>query len=184
MAKDHFNYPALMDAALRGVVRKVIERTAERGIPGSHHFYISFRTDYPGVELPDYLREQYPEEITIVIQHQFWGLEADDDKMAVTLSFRDIHERLVIPWPALTGFADPAVSFGLQFEARGDAAAPAKPKLEVKSRSEPRTEAQMHSLPTPVPAAEQPPGEADKGDAEKPAVRTGEVVTLDAFRKK
>jgi len=184
MAKDHFNYPALMDGALRGIVRSVIERTAERGLPGAHHFYISFRTQYPGVEVPDYLRERYPEEITIVLQHQFWGLEATDEHLAVTLSFRDIHERLVVPWPALTGFADPAVSFGLQFEApAGSVAAEEtgggadKPKA-VPAKPEPRTEASMHALP--VPAAD---GTGDEV-AKPPPGRTGEVVTLDAFRKK
>lgn len=185
MAKDHFNYPALMDGALRGIVRSVLQRTAERGLPGSHHFYISFRTDYPGVEVPEYLREKYPEEITIVLQHQFWGLESNDDQLAVTLSFRDIHERLVVPWPALTGFADPSVSFGLQFEAPGAAAAAVEakekgeggPKL-VPAKTEPRPEATMHALP--APAADTP-----AADAAKPAAgRTGEVVTLDAFRKK
>ncbi|BBK45167.1 hypothetical protein STVA_51870 [Allostella vacuolata] len=182
MAKDHFNYPALMDAALRGIVRKVLERTAERGIPGSHHFYISFRTDFPGVEIPDYLREQYPEEITIVLQHQYWGLEVDDDRLAVTLSFRDIHERLVVPWPALTGFADPSVSFGLQFEARPAAAdGAAKPRIEAKPKGEAPTSAKMHALPVPAPAGDTP---AEDGQAEKPAAKSGEVVTLDAFRKK
>jgi|JI10StandDraft_1071094.scaffolds.fasta_scaffold56621_4 hypothetical protein len=181
MAKDHFNYPAIMDGALRGVVRTVLERTAERGIPGAHHFYISFRTDHPGVEIPDYLREKYPEEITIVLQHQFWGLECDDARMAVTLSFRDIHERLVVPWAALTGFADPSVSFGLQFEPRPGEATATRHETKAKPEAvkpEARTEATMHALPAPsadAPAAAEPA---------KPGARTGEVVTLDAFRKK
>ncbi|WP_374449955.1 SspB family protein [Stella sp.] len=179
MAKDQFNYPALMDGALRGVVRSVLQRTAERGLPGAHHFYISFRTDYPGVEVPEYLREKYPEEITIVLQHQFWGLEAGEDHLAVTLSFRDIHERLVVPWPALTGFADPSVSFGLQFEAPpGVAQGEAKAKVESAAKTEPRPEATMHALPAPT-------GEPPAGEEARPAAgRTGEVVALDAFRKK
>ena len=176
MAKDHFNYPALMDAALRGIVRTVLEQTAERGTPGSHHFYLSFRTGFPGVEIPDYLREKYPDEITIVIQHQYWGLEVDAEKVSVTLSFRDIHERLVVPFAAMTGFADPSVSFGLQFEVRepGDAAAPAGP-------------AKMHALPVPGPAADDAQDVDAAGEKAAPrpsAPKTGEVVTLDAFRKK
>ncbi|MGE0718779.1 MAG: SspB family protein [Alphaproteobacteria bacterium] len=171
MAKDLMNYPAMMDAALRSVVRQSLERAAERGLPGAHHFYISFRTDDPGVTMPEYLREKYPEEITIVLQHQFWGLEIEPERFSVTLSFRDIHERLVVPFAALTGFADPSVSFGLQFEARKDAASGAKPGEATPPKAV--------ALPLPVPAAPEP----DAAEKQPPA-RTGEVVALDAFRKK
>ncbi len=183
MAKDHFNYPALMDAALRGIVRTVLAQTAERGTPGSHHFYLSFRTGFPGVEIPDYLREKYPEEITIVIQHQYWGLEVDEEKVSVTLSFRDIHERLVVPFAAMTGFADPSVSFGLQFEAKDAGSAPAP-----AGSAKPAGSAQLHALPVPAPAAGDGPdadsSAGDQADERPPAPKTGEVVTLDAFRKK
>ncbi|MCC7273733.1 MAG: hypothetical protein IT561_13770 [Alphaproteobacteria bacterium] len=170
MAKDLMNYPALMDGALRGVVRQVLQRAAERGLPGAHHFYLSFRTDDPGVTMPEYLREKYPEEITIVFQHQFWGLEIDEEKFAVTLSFRDVHERLVVPFRAMTGFADPSVNFGLQFEARKEAGAPAADG-PAKAASVP--------LPAPVAVASD-----QAATAEKQPAKTGEVVALDAFRKK
>jgi len=166
MAKDQLNYPAMMDAALRGVVRQALERVAEHGLPGAHHFYLSFRTDHPGVAIPEYLREKYPEEITIVVQHQFWGLDITPEKFEITLSFRDIHERLVVPFAALTGFADPSVNFGLQFEARKTDGAGAA-AVEPKSRG-------LSAVPSTPPAAED----------EKPAPKTGEVVALDAFRKK
>jgi uncharacterized protein len=152
--KDLLRYDKMVEAALRGVVREALARAAAKGLPGAHHFYITFRTGFPGASLPDYLAQQYPEEMTVVLEHQFWDLDVAEDRFSVTLSFQSRPERLVIPFEAITAFADPAVKFGLQFQgAAGDV--------------DPGTGA-------PAPAAE------EAKEPEKP----GEVVALDAFRKK
>jgi hypothetical protein len=161
MVQDLFDYPQMVETALRGVVRQALARTVREGLRGSHHFYVSFRTDAAGVALPDYLRDTYPEEMTIVLQHQFWGLEVGDQEFRVTLSFQNRPEQLTIPFAAVTSFADPSVKFGLQF-----AAPAAKPDT-------------TSALPTRVPAQE--------AAAEKPPQRprqAAEIVTLDKFRKK
>ena len=168
MAKDLMDYNKLVDSALRTVVGQALRRAARDGLPGSHHFYISFRTNDPGVDIPEYLHAKYPEEMTIVIQHQFWGLEIDEIGFEVTLSFRKSPERLKVPFAALTGFFDPSVQFGLQFKGEGADAASAqvaRPLLEP---------AKTPGLPGPKPAA----GPAEDGGG------GGKVVTLDQFRKK
>jgi len=141
----------MVEAALRGVVREALARTATKGLPGAHHFYVTFRTHFPGLTLPDHLSQQYPEEMTVVLEHQFWDLEVSEHCFAVTLSFQNRPERLTIPFDAITAFADPAVKFGLQFQ-----------PVTVEAEA--------------LPAAPAPSEEK----AEKP----GEVVALDAFRKK
>jgi uncharacterized protein len=110
----------MVEAALRGVVREALARTAAKGLPGAHHFYITFRTAASGVTLPDFLSKQYPEEMTVVLEHQFWDLEVQEHSFSVTLSFHNRPERLIIPFDAVTAFADPAVKFGLQFQCAGD----------------------------------------------------------------
>ncbi len=115
---EHFNYPVLVDEAMRGVVRQVLRHANADGLPENHHFYISFNTQYPGVSISPQLRERYPEEMTIVIQHQFWDLEVHQAIFSIMLSFNNIPEKLVIPFDALTAFADPSVRFGLQFHAK------------------------------------------------------------------
>ena len=152
------NYSQMVEGALRLVAREALERVAAMGLPGNHHFYISFRTNAPGVQIPAYLRERYPEEMTIVLQHQFHGLEVTEEDFAVTLSFNRAPERLVIPFAAMTSFADPSVQFGLQFRAAETPAAEPAP-AEKPAKSEPA-----------------PEEAADR--------KSGEVVTLDAFRKK
>lgn len=109
-------YDLLAQDALRGVVRTALHRVKEQGLPGEHHFYIAFRTDAPGVQISSRLQERYPQEITIVLQHQFWDLNVDEHKFQVCLSFNDIAETLVVPFSAIKGFFDPSVQFGLQFE--------------------------------------------------------------------
>ncbi|MBI3507271.1 MAG: hypothetical protein HY059_20740 [Proteobacteria bacterium] len=154
----------MMENALRGVIREALSIAATTGLPGEHHFYLTFRTEDPGVEIPPRLHQRHPEEMTIVLQHQFWGLEVGEDKFSVTLSFDRVHERLTVPYAAITAFVDPSVQFGLQFPgtAGGDA-------VRTADRKEP------------VPAAaEAPAGEAPA----EPADTTGRVVALDAFRKK
>jgi uncharacterized protein len=152
--KDLLRYDKMVESALRGVVREALARTASSGLPGAHHFYITFRTRFPGLCLPDYLSQQYPDEMTVVLEHQFWDLDVTELCFSVTLSFQNKPERLTIPFDAITAFADPAVKFGLQFQP--------VPCENVD-----------------LPAAAAPaPKPVEK--VEKPA----EVVALDAFRKK
>jgi len=116
MATDHIRYDVLAQAALRGVVRTVLADVAKKGLPGEHHFKITFSTVAPGVRLSDRMRAQYPETMTIILQHQFWDLHVDDAAFEVGLSFGGVPERLAVPFEAVTAFYDPAVQFGFQFE--------------------------------------------------------------------
>src|SRR3984957_6305523 len=116
MTDDILRYDLMIEAALRDVVRETLDVVAQNGLPGEHHFYIPFLTNFPGVEIPDHLRKQYPDEMTIVLQYQFFGLKLDDESFTVTLSFNNVKERLVIPLEAITTFADPSVNFALQFQ--------------------------------------------------------------------
>jgi hypothetical protein len=180
MAKDFIGYQALTDAALRSVVRDSLRKAEKSGLIGSHHFYLTFKTQFPGVAIPDFLREQYPEEMTIILQHQFWGLKVKEESFEVTLTFRKLPATLSVPFVALTAFFDPGVQFGLQF--RGEQGGP---KLPVTPSGTP-------SQLSHVPPAEEPSEKKGHGkvakveanQAEKTAVTPGEVVSLDAFRKK
>ena len=160
MVKDVIRYDRLIEDALRGVVRDVLTQIAEHGLPGNHHFYITFRTAHPGVEIPESLSAQYPEEMTIVLQHQYWELSVEEQMFRVTLSFNKLPEGLVIPFSAVTTFADPSVQFGLQFQGQMDSANEA---ADVESGARPPTEA----------------GPEEANDA-----ALGQIVTLDSFRKK
>jgi len=114
--KDLLRYDKMVETALRGVMREALARAATQGLPGQHHFYINFHTDFPGLAIPDRLAEQYPKEMTIVLQHEFWDLDVTEHGFSVTLSFAGRLERLTIPFDAITAFADPAVKFALQFQ--------------------------------------------------------------------
>ena len=132
-----FDYPALMTDALAGLVRRVLARVAEEGLPGEHHFYLTFGTTDEGVEMPAALRRQFPDEMTVVLQHQFWNLSVDDAGFSVTLRFGGRPERLVVPWGALRAFADPSAEFGFRLRApRADeeaaGATPAPPAAESR----------------------------------------------------
>ncbi|HEV8240839.1 MAG TPA: ClpXP protease specificity-enhancing factor SspB [Thermoanaerobaculia bacterium] len=116
MAESEIDYGALLQRALRSVVRVVLERTVCEGLPGEHHFYLSLRTDHPGTQVPPFLRQRFPEEITVVLQHQFRDLTVDDDGFAVTLRFDGMPARLVVPWDAVVAFFDPTAEFGLRFD--------------------------------------------------------------------
>ena len=116
MTTDIIRYDLLVQDALRGVVRKVLSESAREGMPGDHHYYITFRTDAPGVRLSSRMREKYPGEMTIILQHQFWDLSVTEQNFEVGLSFNNIPESLLIPFDAVTGFFDPSVQFGLKFE--------------------------------------------------------------------
>jgi len=164
---DVLRYDQMVENALRDVVRQALEETRAHGLPGQHHFYITFRTGDPGVALPEELRSKYPQEMTIVLQHQFWDLEVDGEGFRVTLSFGGRQTDLAIPYAAMTSFVDPSVKFGLQFQATSEGAAPPEASGEANDG-----DAQV--------VAEASNGEAD--DAE--TAQTAEVVTLDTFRNK
>jgi hypothetical protein len=161
MPQDLFHYDRMIEQALRGVVREALLRASREGLPGAHHFYIGFATREPGVELPASLRAKFPDEMTIVIQHQFWDLEIREDAFSVTLSFQRQPERLAMPFAAIKSFADPSVNFALEFASPVTASAASEP-------------AESPALPAPIAA---PPPAAEERT-------TGEVVALDAFRKR
>jgi hypothetical protein len=171
MATDHIRYDVLARDALRGVLRRVLTDAAEHGLPGEHHFFITFLSTADGVKLSPRLLAQYPEEMTIILQHQFWDLVVTEDRFEVGLSFGGIPERLVVPFAAIKSFLDPSVQFGLQFEP-SDAA----------------VEAAAAKLPTvPVPSAlpvVTPEPDAESKDESAKASEGAEVVRLDRFRKK
>lgn len=155
MAKEILQYNQMVEDALRAVVRRAISEVAEVGLPGAHHFYITFRTGFPGVVLANYLRERYPTEMTIVLQHQFDDLDVGEESFGVTLRFSNKSERIVVPFRAVTVFADPSVNFALPLHA-------------VERKEEPVV-------------AEAPSSPEASGDGKE---KTGEVVSLDQFRRK
>src|SRR5829696_7285476 len=161
MAQDLYQYEKMIERALRGVVREALEQAAREGLRGKHHFFIGFATGMPGVDIPDTLRARYPQDMTIVLQHQYWDLEVGEEGFAVTLSFQKQLERLKVPYAAVRSFADPSVNFALEFE--------------IPEQPQP---AKAAGVPAPIAAQPQP--------VETPAPdKTGaEVVTLDSFRKR
>lgn len=166
-------YDKMVESALRGVVRQAVGEVQKQGLPGEHHFYITFMTDFPGVAIPDYLRERYPGEMTIVMQYQFENLTVDEEKIGITLSFNNVPERLVVPLAAITIFADPSVNFALQFQPLGDMIENESDALESMLDDGPDDN-----------------GSGPKGKTKKPAkdktgvTGSGEVISLDKFRKK
>jgi hypothetical protein len=154
------DYPKMVDEAMRGVVREALKRVCAEGLSGNHHFYISFNTRYAGVSISPQLLAKYPQEITIVVQHQYWDLEVYKHSFSVTLSFNNVPEKLVVPFDALTAFADPSVRFGLQFHQKNTA-----PIAENDS-----TEAVL-------------PNEEENAEGETEISNTSKVISLDAFRK-
>jgi hypothetical protein len=160
MTEDLLRYDKIVEHALRSVVRTALEQIADHGLPSNHSLYITFRTDHAGVSIPDTLRREYPEEMTIVLEHQFWDLEPSEHKFEITLSFNKVHERLSIPFDAVTAFADPSVQFGLKFEAIDELTDGA------------------------IAAMADAPAQAEETAEEKPEDDSEKVVALDAFRKK
>jgi len=153
--QDVLRYDKMMEQALRGVVREALKVAASRGLPGTHHFYVTFRTRAPGAILPDHLFAKYPDDMTIVLEHQFWDLEIGEDAFSVTLSFQSKPARLTVPFAAITAFADPSVKFVLQFQNGAGEANAAPDSIPARPETPPKTES-----------------------------KPGEVVTLDSFRKK
>lgn len=169
MATDHIRYDVLARDALRGVLRRVLTDAAANGLPGEHHFFITFLSTAEGVKLSPRLLAQYPEEMTVILQHQFWDLVVTDDRFEVGLSFGGIPEKLVVPFNSIKSFFDPSVQFGLQFET-ADAAANADAPDTVSA--------------TPATLTVPAPPEADAEDTPAKPGEGAEVVRLDRFRKK
>jgi hypothetical protein len=170
---DQIRYDLLTQQALRGVVRSVLADAAKKGLPGEHHFYISFDTRADGVRISDRLLAQYPDEMTIILQHQFWDLAVNDSAFDVGLSFGGIPEKLTVPFEAINGFFDPSVQFGLQFEevTEGEEAQPAPTVTQDKDKTAGKKLRPASPARPPAPAPDKPAG-------------GGEVVRLDRFRKK
>jgi len=171
MPEDQLRYDRMVEDALRTVVRQALEFIAENGLPGKHHFYITFRTDHPDVEMPDSLRESYQGEMTIVLQNRFWGLDVGEAAFGVTLSFEHKPERLSIPFEAIIAFADPSVRFALQFDS-GEA-----DDLDALNEEDEEEAAVPHK---------ETKAETSKKGKKKPKGKgdSANVVTLDTFRKK
>lgn len=167
--EDAFRYDKMVEKALRDVVRQAMQEVVDHGLSGDHHFYITFFTDQPGVEIPAYLKERYPHEMTIVLQHQFYDLVVDEEKFSVMLSFNNVPERMRVPLSTITIFADPSVNFALQFQplVEGD-----EEDGEIGDKDKKKKEGSVSSG----------GGESTKKkDADS---KKGEVVSLDSFRKK
>ena len=210
MPVDHIRYDILVQEALRGMVRNVLADAAKNGLMGDHHFFVTFNTTADGVQLSDRLREQYPEEMRIVLQHQFWGMKVTDEQFEVGLSFGGVAEKLVIPFTAIKIFDDPSVQFKLQFETLAeiaddddDESAPDEPLKTIEPRShsksesrperkpeaKPRTSGKQEQTRTNVPASPSPDAPSTEtgpdGPPDTQPDRPGaEVVRLDRFRKK
>ena len=167
MPTDHIRYDVLARDALRGVLRRVLSDAAEHGLPGEHHFFITFLSKADGVKLSPRLLAQYPEEMTIILQHQFWDLVVTEDRFEVGLSFGGVPERLVVPFASIKSFFDPSVQFGLQFE-------PQEMVGEMPTSANLPAVPPASGLPVATPAAEEPP-RGNEGAT---------VVRIDRFRKK
>jgi len=192
MPVDHIRYDILVQEALRGMVRDVLAEAAKnKGMPGEHHFFITFDTTGEDVRLSPRLRAQYPEEMTVVLQHQFWDLKVTDEAFEVGLSFGGVAERLLVPFDAIKAFADPSVQFTLQFESLAETPDEGVDEAETETDKPPagkrqtprRQEPGRPSVPaSPLPAAAAPEAPTDP---DKPTDKGGaEVVRLDRFRKK
>jgi hypothetical protein len=173
---DELRYDRMVESALRGVVREALASAAEKGLPGDHHFYLTFVTNHRGVAIPEYLRQKYPQEMTIVLQHQFFGLEVCEDRFSVSLSFSSKTERLVIPLAAISTFADPSVNFALQFQSAKEAAE--AEAAEDGTADEDTAESAQDDTGKVL------QGPTGKGPSEAAPADGAKIVTLDAFRKK
>jgi len=204
MSVDHIRYDLLTQDALRGVIRTVLTDAAVKGLPGEHHFFITFDTRADGVRMSARLRASYPAEMTIVLQHQFWDLTVGEDDFDVGLAFNGIPERLHIPLKAVKGFMDPSVQFGLQFAvdveaAKGETGADGRDETPA-AKDTPAPAAKPVPVEPPAPTAKSPrprpkqaaappaagtdAAEATPSPASGKAGPSGEVVRLDRFRKK
>lgn len=198
MSVDHIRYDLLTQDALRGVIRAVLTDVAVKGLQGEHHFFITFDTRFEGVRMSARLKASYPDEMTIVLQHQFWDLAVGEDDFDVGLAFNGIPERLHIPFKAVKAFMDPSVQFGVQFVVDGEAARGASADASAESRAAPAKSAPVEK---PLPAKSAPAAKPPKPPKKEPAPQatgvakpapaasdkegaSAEVVRLDRFRKK
>jgi uncharacterized protein len=166
MGRGYLDYERMLQETLRGVARAALREAAERGLLGNHHFFISFRNDHPGVDAPQFLRDRYPEEMTIVLQNKFWGLDVSDESFSVSLNFNKVPAHLTIPFSALTRFVDPSVNFGLQLTPTTPTGEPIGPP------------------PKSADAGAAAGGPADGRDgADERGAKSEKVVPLDSFRK-
>jgi hypothetical protein len=208
MPNDLIRYDLLVQDALRSVVRKVLGDAARHGLPGDHHFNIAFKTQAPGVVIPSAVRQRYPDEMSIILQHEFWDLSVTPETFEVSVNFSRKPERLVVPFDAITGFNDPSVPFGFKLEPRQPSASesvnPAldKPALDKpataavpavlakpEGRPADRPKAPLRAAPRPAETAAAKPADSKPGDSKAPAAKSDEkteakVVSIDAFRKK
>ncbi|MDX2141901.1 MAG: ClpXP protease specificity-enhancing factor SspB [Rhodospirillaceae bacterium] len=193
MAISSFSYERMVEDALRGVLRQALTITATQGLPGSHHFYITFDTTHPQVRIPESLRTLHPNEMTIVLQHQFWDLKVNDDGFEITLSFSGVSQRLKVPFAAVTAFADPHAKFGLQFHVEFVEKSGADEDREARARDEAKITAGTGATPDKA-ANSGKAKDAMSKDGPRPTVVSpapaapsddeNKVITLDKFRKK
>lgn len=201
MAKDHIRYDLLVQDAFRDLFRKVLKDAAANGLPGEHHFYITFRTSAPGVKISERLRAQYPDQMTIILQHQFWDLKVDEAGFEVGLSFRQAPEKLSVPFSAVSGFFDPSVNFGAEFTVEGEETSAAPAATSEKAPAAPAAKAppeKAEAAPVaksgarpqsgkPRGAGAEPdetPAQPQPAETKGPEGETPKVVSIDAFRKK
>jgi len=177
MIQETIDYPGLIDSAMRNVVKEALIHVDTYGLPGEHHFFISFQTNFPGVSISPQLKSRYPEEITIVVQHQFWDLKITDKQFSIMLSFNNIPEKLVVPFDALTAFADPSIKFGLQFHGKQFAANSGGAHADEVVAC-PATGRTAHEKPSMAAFEEQAPSESAE------AANDEKVISLEAFRKR
>lgn len=191
------SYERMVEDALRGVLRQALKITEAQGLPGAHHFYITFDTTHPGLKIAPSLKALHPNEMTIVLQHQFWDLNVGDERFEITLSFSGVSQRLSVPFAAVTAFADPHAKFGLQFhvefEERSEEEDDDAGDPPLDDEAAPDTASNVDSIQVTQqlknvrkPAAARPPLKPvkDEGESESEDGGAGKVVTLDAFRKK
>ena len=184
MATDLIRYDLLVQDALRSVVRKVLADTARNGLVGEHHFNIAFKTQAPGVVAPVAVKQRFPDEMSIILQHEFWDLVVREDAFEVSLNFSRKPERLIVPFDSITGFTDPSVPFGFKLEPRVSEPASRAPPVEEEKGT---TQGPAPAKPAPVKPSAQPAATRKSAqNAEKPTEPAGEtkVVSIDAFRKK
>ncbi len=207
MATDLIRYDLLVQEALRGVVRDVLGEAARNGLQGDHHFFITFKTNAPGLRLSNQMRERYPDEMTVILQHQFWELGVTQHAFEVGLSFSNRPERLLVPFAAITSFVDPSVQFGLKFDVQDAAQSPAPPALAPPAKTpaggEPAKGKRMLAAVEASGAALKPtavsaePSKRAEGKPTKPTLAKvpkepervegegeAKVVSIDSFRKK
>jgi len=175
MSEDVLRYDQMVETALRGVLKQALTVVLAQGLPGDHHFYITFRTRFPGTQIPKFMLARHPDEMTIVLQHQFWDLRVNDDSFEVTLSFNQVPEHCIVPFAAVTAFADPSAKFGLQFQIEGEGSDGEGDDFDGEEFEGGEFDGELE---------EDHEGE-DKADRTPPPVEErGQVIALDAFRKK